>query len=1414
MKRVYFAILLVLSLPLLSAEYLHNGRFLGLDYRSDLHRHRFQPHWEMTPHSYSAYRLMKDVEADVAKSHLNIKCVKPPKVGYSRLNLDAAFIAIPHAPVRISFRARGSGKISAFVYEYVLGENGRREWLGRGATMKPVVAKTEWGTYSFDYQPRQGELGAVLLRFNFSPASGDALDLDFGEVSASGEEAPRRAVPATFVIPRLAAPPKLDAPCDWPGALVLTGFKENDNDLPQAGTTTVQAGYDNGTLYLGFRSDSGEPPAAKFTARDSTVFRDDSVEAVLADVDDRGFAHFIINPLNAVYDRNGRDSRASRWNADLRSAAGHSSTGYWANLALPRDGLPVPLKEGAPFKVNFLETDITRRGGGRRILYLSWSHACEPGTHVNAANTLLFPVAVLSPELISAGVRVTPKGALELALQNPAADSHVFCEYGTAARHLGTVKVAAPHGEKRFTLPFVPDNELAVLVVRDAKGRELYRNAEIFRHRLESHLGFRSYLPLGYVELTSDITALPEYRLRWQLDNGKSGVFQVKGEARDLRVDITSLPVGKPSRLTVQIENTAGASLGTRAFAITRPPREPWTGSTLGITDQPLPPFTAIRQADDGLDFLQTAMRFRGRALPAAMTAQGHDLLAGPARLLLDGADLADATPRTVTAARPNRVEWTAENDKCRWSGWAEEDGFSWHTVTLKASGATVQDLHLDLPVRREYARLLSPYPVFRSGGDMDGRWAYDGKPWASLDFKQYFTLRSEERGIELTAEDERDCVRRSPAGSHRLFMQDGHAVIRLTFIDRPVKLDRERTYRFGLQAFPAKPLVRAKDYLQMCSYIDPRTAAWSGGRQKALVQVSGFDAPAAEGTVEWSAFWAFDPQAVHPDYHLRPLLAQTLVSFGNLGLNFEPGLGFTLRQAGKSLPSAIPAPPLARGWHRAALAWKGNAATLFLDGREAARFTLAKPPARFNAVTFGRSNDQRHADFHYEALKVSSTALAPAEQGRFEKTQGTLLLHRFAPDQRPLFTGEVRAVATDRGTLPSTAAEFFTRLDALEAAGFKAHLAYLNRIFQFYGTPPHGYRNQPYTNDEGYKAFGILLDDLKRRGMRIFFGYSFGVRVGSREDLLYRDYYRVEPAAFYGATESGFWYLCAGCRDYNDFLLHSFDDLMRRYDNLGIYTDNLFVCGRLCKNKAHGCGYRDLDDGGALKPSGNLLKGRAFAKRLYAITKLRPVPREHFMHSSACNHAVFLSWCDKYLCGEQYLENSDKKGWDIDLAQFRAQNDTTRAFGVPAYAISTFVPFRHHGMLAVAGLHDVATYGAHHHRYAEDVFDYAPFLRATSRFGTHDADFHPYYGNDGLARTDQTRKQFASLWIKPGRALVLVSNLNWQAADVTLRLDLKRLGLKGNARDAITDAPVPLAPDGTATLPIPAYDWRLLRVE
>ena len=396
MKRIFLLIGMVLlsGISLFAAEYIHNGTFLDIDYDAKVHRHIIQPIWRVHPRIYSACKLLKDVEADVAKSHLNIKCLKAPAGGFQTMTLETDFVSVPHSPLKITWRARGNGKLAVYVFEYLLDEKGQKVWLGRAASFNPTAVTAQWKNYSLDYTPRQGELGAVMLRFNFTPVKGESLDIDLTDVSATGNGVERSGIPATFVIPKLAKEPDLSKPEGWSDALHLTGFKDNFSNLPESGRSHVRAGYDDKNLYLGFVVKSDEAPVAKFTRRDSTVYRDDSVEAVFTDMDDNAYAHFIVNCLNGIYDRNKREDRSVSWSPKIQSAAGSTDKEWWAALSIPREGFPFALQEGNPFKLNFLQTDITEKGG-HKVLYLSWSRACEKSSNVTADNTALYPRAVL-----------------------------------------------------------------------------------------------------------------------------------------------------------------------------------------------------------------------------------------------------------------------------------------------------------------------------------------------------------------------------------------------------------------------------------------------------------------------------------------------------------------------------------------------------------------------------------------------------------------------------------------------------------------------------------------------------------------------------------------------------------------------------------------------------------------------------------------------------------------------------------------------------------------------------------------------------------------------------------------------------------------------------------------------------------
>ena len=1406
-------LLAVSSLP--SMEYIHNGKFLNIDYAPQVQRSNIQPYWTITPNSYSACKLVKDVEADSANSHIKIQCPRPPKVTYKKLNLMSELIALPAQPAKVSFRARGNGKIAAYVFEY-LRTGQKQQFLRRAATFNHTVLSKDWKVYTFDYVPGQGERGKAILSFNFQPARGESVNIDLTDVSITAPEVKRDPIPGAMVIPKLKKAPNIDGKVDkneWKGALLLSGFKQIDGYAPAPNTSHMRIAYDDEYIYFGFTVISGDKPYSKFTTRDSALYREDAIETVFSDMENNQYAQIIVSSQGTLFDVNKRRGNPEDWNINIKAAGSTSDIGWSAEMAVPRKELSVKIADNQPFKLNFFQYDQIKNENFERIIYSVWAQSAYNNKSI-PINNEHFPVAVLSADKVSASVETAANGSLQLHVNNPGNTRKLFCEYGSNKAHYGTKVFNIPAGVSSHPVDFAPQNELAVVKVRDDSGHVIYSNAEIFKYKLETNLGLKKYLPGKYVELTSSINSLNEYRLNWTLGKIARGEFKVKKNVnKPMYIRVDKLEREKVYPLTVRILDNAGNSMGERTFELMLPTAEPWADSQLGITDQPLPPFKAIKLEKDALVFTMQRYGYKNRALPDSVKSENFEILAAPVTLNLNGKDIADNIKRQLISQKPNRVEFKGENAFSRWSAWSEEDGFTWYTVTIKAApGQTADTLYLDIPVKKEFATILSPMPFFRSGGDMDGRYCYDFKPWVSMDFKQIMTLRNEDRGIELVAEDARGFSRKTLNGYHRLIPQDDRVIIRMTIIDKPVKLDKERTYSFGIQSFPAKPFALKPGSLANADYVDPRTAAWSGGSSKALIKNILSGKP-RYGTIEFNAFWDFDPNFIHPDYHIRDLFAQTLFSYGIYGLRWNPDKGGFIFRAGKKIiNSQLPVPAISKGFHNLALTIEKNTAAIYVDKVKVAEFTDPAIGKQFNDIALGKNEISSHADFHYVSIKYSSKVLAPEEFGK-EKTADTAYFQSFRTGEKAQYKleGKLRKVPTDRGEFLSASGEFFTRLDAAEAVGIKNMLGYLNRIFQFYGPGPWGYRCLPYTNEEGYKAYGILLDEMKKRNMQIYFGWSFGHRVNSHEDKFYRDYYSIQPARLYGNDISGFYCMCAGCLDYNNNLLYYFNDLMNRYDNLNIYTDNLFICGRECRNQAHGCGY--IDENGQLQMSGNMLKGRRFAKRLYAVTKLRKLPREHYMHSSGCNHAMYMSWADKYLCGEQYLENTTQKGWNIDLGQYRAQN-VSSCFGVPAISISTFVPFGMRGMIAVAALHNCGTSGASHHKYPNDMLIYKDFIKAVESFGIHNAQFLPYYENSSVVTTAQDKREYVSCWKKPGKVLAVASNLKWQAANVSVKFDFAKLGVKGQVRNAVTGQVIKPDSNGNICMNIPMYDACYLIIE
>ena len=108
----------------------------------------------------------------------------------------------------------------------------------------------------------------------------------------------------------------------------------------------------------------------------------------------------------------------------------------------------------------------------------------------------------------------------------------------------------------------------------------------------------------------------------------------------------------------------------------------------------------------------------------------------------------------------------------------------------------------------------------------------------------------------------------------------------------------------------------------------------------------------------------------------------------------------------------------------------------------------------------------------------------------------------------------------------------------------------------------------------------------------------------------------------------------------------------------------------------------------------------------------------------------------------------------------------------------------------------------------------YKDFVKTTEFFGIHNAEFLPYYKNSNVVKTAQNKREYASCWKKPGKVLAVVSNLKWLAANVAVKFDFGKLGVKGKVRNAVTNQEIKPDSNGNICINIPMYDACYLVIE
>ena len=311
-----------------------------------------------------------------------------------------------------------------------------------------------------------------------------------------------------------------------------------------------------------------------------------------------------------------------------------------------------------------------------------------------------------------------------------------------------------------------------------------------------------------------------------------------------------------------------------------------------------------------------------------------------------------------------------------------------------------------------------------------------------------------------------------------------------------------------------------------------------------------------------------------------------------------------------------------------------------------------------------------------------------------------------------------------------------------------------------------------------------------------------------------YVDNYPPMPAQMtYGPCIRSHW---------KDMMIAGAARLMDEFDVDGLYLDGVGIAGA-CHNVHHGCGFVDTD--GKLHPTWTVFDGRDFIKRLYRVVKSRKPYGQIDVHPSAHWMSPVMAWATNAWDGETIL-GEDRKGAnpkkgvflleyltpDMFRAQFMGRN-----WGVPTEFVDYYVPYPYERQFALTLLHDVPIRA---HISPEKLKFQSALWGVMDAFGRKEAEWLPYWRNSDFVKvtpqgSDDKPGAFVTLYRhdKNG-ALVVVSNLAPDKQDVTVQLNLPRLGLGGSrvtAKDALKHGTVPMESGRITFSGMQSVSWRLI---
>lgn len=1252
-----------------------------------------------------------------------------------------------------------------------------------------------------------------------------------------GEQVPDSPI---MTVARLKTPPTIDGKiedAEWAGAAKTTGFVQLNDDVIADEQTVLRMGFDDEALYLSY--ECLNPTRRDLTARlkdhDSGIFMEDAVDFICRPNPDAfPYYHFICNAIGTLYDATMDPTRATPCDLSYSPNVTFKTTiqpDRWmmeCKIPFKELGGRTTPKDGERWRVNFC------RDGETMNRYSSWAYAAGNFHAVDNYGELVFSNSDRAIQVGPLGDLALGKVEAQLNLTGFLFDPLVIVTgkvVGGDAKTVGSPQENRLADYRAVTIkapPLVTGKYDLTIKAATAQGTMYYQRLP-FRVIKAYDVAAEGYPYEGKLWITANVNGIPSppkgMVAHSRLMLGDKQVAECSADGFTAGVGAASIPIDNlpPGKYVVKSEAVApdGKVLGSAEAAFEQFPKPAWWKNSIAIDHSVPNPWTPVKvwrpqvREEDGkewnleerIEVLGRSYLPMGKALPKRIVVGTEDILAAPISLDLTNngytRHLADLKA-VQTEKFDDLVKYASSsrgdgNVKVDLVSTTEFDGLQRYDLTLTPSGtAEVSSLQLDIPVKSQYAKFLCP-----SNGSNSPALVVPKEGWKS-GFMPQVWVGNDDLGLAFVAESD-EWWRPHDAQMVEVVPQGATTTIRCNMIRQPLKLDKPVTITFALMATPVKDAHAGDPFWVRFGEGEGKEQCQEWCRYPATGNID-----LKQGTMEC---W-FAPSTTMGGTWRQ--IMGVVGAQGDMQVYYLPGaeqlLNIVVNNKGKQLSTGTKGLQLAPGkFAHVAVTWSDKI-RLFVDGKLAATLDttlpadLDKDRAKFWLMLGCPRDWQGYTRVVLDEFRVSKsvryTGDYPLPTGLFAKDADTLVLDHFETSFRP--DGEdaetsaevISGKTNELGGVPSLNCKFvpgkfgqgldismldpMPREEAMKRWGFNARLwwFWLEQDGSKYGWPSPlmvepeipklreslkedtalGLRPSTYAVYPALGAPSPLADQ---------FGYEWSRRPMSTQPF-------EPPKGHY------FWDVCARS-GWADYVAAGSKWLLDDIGMYGLYTDGA-AQAYACRNTHHGCGW--TDEQGQVHATFPVFATREMLKRMYRLIHKRHPDGYLVNHMSFNTLIPTMSFTDVMYSGEHEQYE--------DLTRFRVRW-TGKQWGFWTLLLGGDAHIYEPLHMTWCLLHGVSVWPQGWQDRNDASRKTANLWLTYDKFGYRQAEWIPYYRAGKLVASADAKALVSLYLIKGKRALLIVGNTSHDVTQAKVNVDLKTMGLKGKAVNALTGQPLAL---------------------